>query len=149
MSLEWKNVEIMTLSQTEIDFQLFLLPKLVPAFSKFSQIRGSLRVIPSWKNITFEHEAWWRLTVCDLGGGLSLIGLSHLGGGLRILPVKAASVFIEENLRVISCLWLWMSRCSSDWKRCRKKKKRYNSHYKLAKWQFYSTDPDYKHTLCV
>lgn len=36
---------------------------------------------------------------------------------LVVLPVKAASVLMEENLRVISCLCLWMSRWSSDWKR--------------------------------
>lgn len=34
------------------------------------------------------------------------------------LPVNAASVFMEGNLRVISCLCLWMIRCSSNWKRC-------------------------------
>lgn len=51
-----KNVEILTLTQTQIDSQIFLLPWLVPARSKFSQIRGSLKVIPSWKNIIFEHE---------------------------------------------------------------------------------------------
>lgn len=33
-------------------------------------------------------------------------------------PVKAVSVLIEVNLRVISCLCLWMIRCSSNWKRC-------------------------------
>lgn len=33
-------------------------------------------------------------------------------------PVKAVSVLMEGNLRVISCLCLWMIRCSSNWKRC-------------------------------
>lgn len=148
VSLEWKNVEIPTLTQTQIDFQIFLLPKLVPACSKFSQIRGSLKVIPSWKNIIFEHEVQtcsedWRCIIREthtqfsltlhlsfgsnifyqeaiLERGRSLLAFLQLGG-LQVLPVKAASVLSEENLRVISCLCLWMSRCSSVWKRWSKK----------------------------
>lgn len=124
-----KNVEILTLTQTQIDSQIFLLPWLVPARSKFSQIRGSLKVIPSWKNIIFEHEAPTRsadgryiiafsLTLhFSLRGNFFLSSTAPGEPALVVLPVKAASVLMEENLRVISCLCLWMSRCSSDWKR--------------------------------
>lgn len=135
-----KNIEILTLTQTQKDSQIFLLPWLVPACSKFSQIRGSLKVIPSWKNIIFEHEVPTRsadghyiikdthiafsLTLhFSLRGNFFFLSSTDPGEtALVALPVKAASVLTEENLRVISCLCLWMSRCSSDWKRWANKK---------------------------
>lgn len=156
VSLEWKrNVEILTLTQTQIDFQIFLLPRLVPACSKFSQIR-SLKVIPSWKNIIFEHEVQmcsedWHYIIKEIiefsltlhfsfrGNRFFFLASSDPGkrtlAPWRILPVKAASFLIEENLRVISCLCLWMSRCSSDWKRC--SNKRWKRKTQKRNWQIY------------
>lgn len=64
-------------------------------------------------NICITHQSW-KKTACLFFLFFFLVFLQL--GGLQILPVKAVSVLIEENLRVISCLCLWMSRCSSVWK---------------------------------
>lgn len=65
---------------------------------------ASFMLNKNMKNVRTANFNFLLYTVASLSGAPS--------------PVKAVSVLMAGNLRVISCLCLWMIRCSSNWKRC-------------------------------